>query len=597
MARVFPGQDFEDVYNARNIYTSNIQGDDYKVRRSANDSNLDPRTNSEFQEKIIDAFSLASRIWKNKKECWKDHFRRGNKIFRYNEIGPGYYEQNLSGYQLAMNVLIQTLKTNKVEYYDPNCFCITPTDIFGDPLNTYSVLDIIQHGKVDYQYRAKKLTYDALQAEKDRYNRFRSSVDTTKIKFEKCLLTSTGCIPREQAVYHEPRDITLIKNIVQWPNLWFVPVDDIPPYPFGVWDHEKFTYQKIPDFDLPVQDGSMRGYIITLSPLSHDSPLCSLNNLFITLYYQYDKVEGFIRHTGASPFFNIYWGDTYLGRFGAGGGGSYVVPIAIDNNFLEIPSQRTINWKEAIYPVIPGYQPQMYPPGKITEARLTRITTPGGKTGECVWDTIHQYWETDEPVEIIGGTRNTQFKVNIWGYNRGPEHPHNFYPWGLMRIYGMQDDGQYYRLHLAEKLYQFDGTTRTYCSRDNKSEFYGYFNTNKFLTEIVTGPAVAAQGWAGTFLGDPQCYPVPIDDQCLGPNIGNRGLIFIERHKEFERKPVSCRCPEDFCPPEFPLSGANPCTRFPIRRCPDDPRKVILGDECVECIGPSKRGLVYDYLI
>jgi len=597
MARVFPGQDFEDVYNARNIYTSNIQGDDYKVRRSANDSNLDPRTNSEYQKKIVDAFSLASRIWKNKKECWKDHFRRGNKIFRYNEVGPGYYEQNLSGYQLAMNVLIQTLKTDNNEYYNPDCFCITPTDIFGEPLNVYSILDILQSSKIDYAYKEKKLTFDALQAEEDQYNRFRSAVDSSGKGLGKALLSSVGCIPRDNTITNEFRDITLVNKIVQWPNFWFVPVDDIPPYPFGIWKHEYFTYQPIPLSDLPVQDGSMRGVIITLAPLWKDVPLCSLFNLNITLYYSYDQISGHITHTNTSPFYDIYLGDDFLVRAGAGGGGKFEVPIPFRNTFLETPSNRRISWKEAIYPVIPGYQPQMYPPGKITEARLTRITTPGGKTGECVWDKIRQYWQTDEPVEIIGGTRNTQFKVNIWGYNRGPDHPHNFYPWGLMRIYGMQDDGQYYRLHLAEKLYQFDGVKRTYCSRDKTYEFYGYFNTNKFVTEIITGPEVAAQGWAGTFIGDPQCIPFPIDDQCLGPNIGTRGLIFIERHKEFERKPVSCRCPEDFCPPEFPEYGANPCTRFPVKRCPDDPSKVILGDQCVECIGPSRRGLIYDYLI
>ena len=69
MARVFPGSDFQDIYAARNIVSGNIQGDDYKVRRSANDSNLDPRANSEWQDKIIDAMSLAARIWKNKRNC------------------------------------------------------------------------------------------------------------------------------------------------------------------------------------------------------------------------------------------------------------------------------------------------------------------------------------------------------------------------------------------------------------------------------------------------------------------------------------------------------------------------------------------------
>lgn len=596
MARVFPGQDFKDVYDARRIYTTNIQGDDYKVRRSANDSNLDPRTNTQYQNKIVDAFSLASRIWSNKRECWKDHFRRGHKIFRYNEYGPGYFEKDLSGYQLAMNVLINSIKTDSGQFYDPNCFCITPTDIFGEPLNVYSVLDIIQRSKIDYSYKEKKLTFDVRQPEGEQYNRFRSAVDSTAKEFMKCLLTSVGCIPRDNEGFYGFRDITLVNKLVMWPNLWFVPLTDVPPYSFGVWNHEHFTYQPIPLSDLPVQDGSMRGVIITLSPQSEYTPLCSLNNLNITLYYQYDKISGYITHTNADPFYEIYLGDELVAKAGAGGGGKSVIPLDFNNTFLETPSKRRIGWNDSIYPVVPGYQPQMYPPGKISEARLTGFSFGKGKTGECLWDRIVQYWETDDPVEIIGGTRNTQFKVNIWGYGRGPDHPHNFWPWGAMNIYGMQDDGEYHKLGLGEALYKFDGEKNTYCSLDQNDEFYGYFNTNKFATMIFTGPPIT-MGFAGTFLGDPQCRPAPVDEECLGPAPGTRGLIFIERHKEFERKPVSCRCPEDFCPPEFPDYGVNSCTRFPLRRCPDNPSKVLLGDECVKCIGPSNRGLVYDHLI
>lgn len=597
MARVFPGQDFEDVYNARNIYTSNIQGDDYKVRRSANDSNLDPRTNSEFQEKIIDAFSLASRIWKNKKECWKDHFRRGHKIFRYNEYGPGYFEKDLSGYQLAMNVLINSIKTDSGQFYDPNCFCITPTDLFGNPLNVYSILNVSQKHKIDYLYKEKKLTFDALQPEGEQYDRFRSALDSAELVYDKCVLSSAGCVPRSQGGGDGVRDLTLINKIVQWPNIWFESEPTPRPYSFGIWYTDYFTYQPIHISDLPVKDGSMRGVIITLNPLAGDAPLCSINNLNITLYSRYEDMYGYVTHTGTAPFFNIYFGDKFVCKAGAGGNGHFVEPLLSDNNFLETPSNRTIDWREAIYPVVQGYQPAQYPPGKLTEARLTGVEVVGKKKDGCLWDKIYQYWETDEPVEIIGGTRNTQFKVNIWGYLRGPDHHLNWWPWGNLLLCAQRDDGKYYNTSVTAPKYKFDGVKPHYCSLDQNDEFYGYFNTDHFLTIIYTFPYQLSGGYTGTFIGDPACLPDMIDDECFCPRVGQRGLFFIERHKEFERKPVACRCPEDRCPTVFPSFGRNSCTRASLRQCPDNPSRVLLGDECVECVGASKRGLVYDYLI
>lgn len=71
----------------------------------------------------------------------------------------------------------------------------------------------------------------------------------------------------------------------------------------------------------------------------------------------------------------------------------------------------------------------------------------------------------------------------------------------------------------------------------------------------------------------------------------------MEKNKEFETKPVACRCPEFSCPIEFPETGPNDCTLSNIRRCPDDHRWALIGDECVPCVGASRHGLVYDFLI
>lgn len=598
MARVFPGQDFEDVYNARNIYTTNIEGDDYKVRRSANDSNLDPRTNSEFQEKIIDAFSIASRIWKNKRECWKDHFRRGHKIFRYNEVGPGYYEKDLTGYHLAMNVLIQTLKTNKGEYYDPNCFCITPTDIFGDPLNTYSVLDIIQHGKVDYQYRAKKLTYDALQAEKDRYNRFRSALDSSGKGLEKALLSSVGCISRDNTYYGHYRDLSKIKNIVQWPNLIFKPISELHDNQFGIWEHEYFTYHKIPTEVLPVTDGSMRGYEITLGyPFSGES-LCKLGNLQITLYTQYEEIQGFIQHTNTAPFFDLYYGETLLGRYGNGGGGRLLEPLNLSqHNFLE-GSPNRLDWKEYIYPVVPGYQTNMYPPGKLTECRLLS-TIPVDKTDICQWDHIIQYWDAGTQIDFHHDTDDTLVKFNIWGgVGCSSGDPWCEYPHGAIYfMWGSNDMEHWEQVNGYDQTFGFDGVSGTLCVGWSTYHFPENQSFRYFQTYLATSRFPYHSHRCGIMLGDPVCEPIMIDDTCLGPAPGSRGLFFLEKTKPFEVKPVACRCPEFRCPERFPDFGPNGCTLSTVVRCPDDPTKGFINDVCVPCVGAKNTGLVYDNLL
>lgn len=597
MARVFPGKDFEDVYNARNIYTSNIQGDDYKVRRSANDSNLDPRTNTEFQNKIIDAFSIASRIWKNKRECWKDHFRRGHKIFRYNELGAQTLEKDLSGYHLAMNILIQTLKTDKGEYYDPQCFCITPTDMFGEPLNTYSILDIMQHSKIDYSYQAKKLTFDVLQPEGQQYNRFRSAVDPNARTFTKCLLSSVGSISRDNCKANSNRDISLIKNIVQWPNIRFEPVDDSLHTGFGIWENDYFTYFKIPTEDLPITDGSMRGYQITLGyPFSGDS-LCDLGNLQITYFTQYEKIAGIIQYSNNPPFYDVFYGNALLGRFGSGGGSLQTQILNFNDNFLD-GSPNALSFNDYIYPVDAGYQPNMYPPGKLTECRLLSVEPVGNKVGRCQWEAIRQYWDAGTTIDFHHGDPTVLAKFNPWRIS-GCDDGSIFcrFPNGaIIYMYGSNDMQNWDVLMGLNQRWPFNSSATPICVGYSQYHFPYDVSYRYFMTYVSSTDFWLGGGKCGTLIGDTLCEPTPIDAECLGPAVGGRGLFFLEKLKPFEAKPVACRCPEFPCPGEFPLSGPNGCTLSNIKRCPDDPAKAIIGDTCVECVGAKPTGLVYDYL-
>lgn len=597
MARVYPGSDFQDIYDARNIVSGNIQGEDYKVRRSANDSNLDPRANSEWQDRIIDSMSLASRIWKNKRNCWKDHFKRSKKIFKYNTWEVQDVEKSLTGYLLCINILMQTLKTGGGQFYDPHCFCLTPTDLFGDPLNVYSVLDIEQNRIIDYKYLEKKLTYDALQPPELQYDKFCSAVDSGKLDYKKCLLSSTGCIDRDNTFKPSVRDLSLVKNIVQWPNIWFDPVDDYIHGPFGIYDHENFTYEKLRTEDLPVTDGSMRGMRVTLGFPFAGRSLCHLGNLNIKLYYQYEKMFGEIQYSNNPPLFDIYYGDDFLIRAGSGGGPGYYAPL---NFNLTKKHSTSLKWNEHVYPVIPGYTECMYPPGKLTEARLISTNPIGDKVGICKWRNIEQIWRTPEPIDFTGNPGEVIAKVNIWGYGScvGEEPPLSCkYPYGAWNLYGSNDGVNWNYVSGANMEFPFNGLQGSYCVGSDHYHFPYECSYQFFKTKIFSSSHASLYGRVGTLLGDPLCFPYFIDDECMGPAPNQRGLFFLETTKDFVKRPIACRCPGFSCPSEFPETGPNSCTLSNIRRCPDNHRWALIGDECVPCVGASTRGLCYDFLI
>jgi hypothetical protein len=597
MARVYPGEDFRDIYDIRGIYSSDIQGDDYKVRRTANDMNLDRRTNSEWQKQVIDRFSLASRIYGNKKPCWIDHFKRATKKINYAPKGSDDIFKTLTGYKLSINTLINSLKNMDGTFYNPECFCITPCDIFGDPMNQYSRLEIDMNRIIHYIYDEKKLTYDMKQSDEDRYDKFCSAVDSKDQFPEKMILRTAGCIPRDNSQYNYKRDIWLINKLIMWPYFQFVPVDGVPNYPFDFWDYEFFTYQKVDESQLPLQDGSMRGLVATLGYPYSGTSLCDLGNLQITIFYSPFSLSASIQYTNGSPFFDIYYAGRLLGRYGSGCGDVFTEQLDVSQDLLTEPITDSMFWNVRTDPVIESYQPSLYPPGKLQEGRLVSTTPLGDKTGDCMWDTLEQVWEVQDPVTLTRFVPNVYFKLNVWGYTFHDSGFQEWYPYGAFKFYASSDGEDWHGVPRTLIVYSLDGTQREFCFGHTNEEHNLSGDFKFFKTVMYTTANAVWKDHAGTMFGDPQCEPCELDSECFKPCNNQRGFFVLEKAKEFQTRDVSCRCPEDSCPGEFPISGANDCTRFPLKRCPENPYKVLLGDDCYPCIGPNMSGLVYDRLI
>lgn len=582
MARVFPGSDFKDVYDARNIVSTNIEGDDYKVRRSANDKNLDPRASSEWQRKIIDNFSLASRIWKNKRNCWKDHFKRSTKEFTYGHVLQGAITKELTGYKLAINMLLSSLSNGKGNFYDPPCFCITPTDLFGEELNQLSRFIIEYEKPVKYRYDETKQTKVTLPDKSFILDKFCSATLPIFESYDKCLLNAPGCVPRDNRRFLNYRSLDTINKIVMWPDLYFDPVDDFIHGSFGLYDNDFFVYDKLKDDPIIEENPNIRGVDITLQWPYYRNDLCCRHNLWLRLYYGPYVFNGTIYCTNKPPFFDIYQGSNLIVRAGAGCGATRSISIPKPPTDLSDPGPRQLDFHKNPYPVVDGFQPHQYPPGKLYEARLTDLVFGSQHKDTCCYTFIEHWFKTNEPVFFDKDSRTPMMKFNMHSFFYYPPYLSHWWPYGAIWPEVVSSDGSRGRLVLPGGPIEILPNKSEYCFSNWLID--GYFDT--FVLYEQSSPSPWPGSRVRSYIGDPAC------ESGLGPckenipKINQRGFWLLDLTQEFEFKDPCCRCPEKECP------GCNP-----LPKCPDDPTLKYIGEECRICHPASNEYYVYDYLI
>lgn len=583
MAKVYPGSDFQDIYSARGIVSTHLQGDDFKVRRSANDKNLDPRANSEWQQKIIDNFSLASRIWKNKQNCWKDHFKRSKKTFEYSATEGVSLKKELSGYKLAINMLLSSLSGGSSGFYDPPCFCITPTDLFGDPHTSFSRLMIEYNKPVEYAYDEIKQTLRGEFVDNAGLDRFCSATLPIFEEYDKCLLNTLGCVSRDNKRFMDYRALDTINKIVMWPDIRFKPVDDFIHGDFGLHNYEYWIYRKKRPDELDPSDPTKRGFEAVLQWPYYRNDLCCRKNIIIDLYYGYYTFQGSVTGTNQPPFFDVYQGDNFIGRVGNGCGGTISHAIPNVPSDMSQPSSLKFSFHENLYPVVDGWQPHQYPPGKLYEARLSEIQLGPLHPYTCAYNHIVHVFKTSEPV-WFDIDRNIPFmKFNLHSRYYYPPYLSHWYPYGAIWPYAVDDVGNWWPLIFPGNNIEINGNQWEYCFRN--LSFDGLVDTFVLYERSSPGP------WVGScvrsFIGDSMCEADKGACKEPIPKPGQRGFWLLDPTRDFQITDPCCRCPEEYCPK---------CIKT-LPKCPDTNNLFRVGNECLPCEGASSQYHVYDYLI
>jgi hypothetical protein len=334
MARVYPGKSFIAGTGDRNIITSTKGNDLYYYRNSIQHLDTDPRIKSSAYEKIQKDLMAVSKIWNNRPECWKDHFRRSYRDYTFGYKSTEKQTKRLTGYNLYYQLMLQSFNRNKSLFYDPPCFCIQPVDPLGEKIHSLGHFTYNYHRKVHYKYDEQhELQYVAgCVIVKD--NPFRSSAFSGQPLNREFFLAVPWSYPRWTENTFAEWNWKDLKNVVLWPPLTLCDSTQPPEAGIHLWDCCLFHWISKGECDCPPGGLLHKCFVGYYIGEASASSLCDRHRVKISCSYTKYGINIKITHSGGPPYKYVYLDDNLLGVIGCGpgdkgeivGGLSYLPP-------------------------------------------------------------------------------------------------------------------------------------------------------------------------------------------------------------------------------------------------------------------------------
>jgi len=426
-------------------------------------TDVDRRNGSEFQKQIIDDMVTASKIWKNKPGCWQDHFRRSTRFQTYGMGMDKTYGTDLTGYKLAIQVLMDSLKIKDSTYYDPPCYCIIPIDWVSEPPHTKTVFDYQTSNVVSYHYNAVKQPDNYVGCLYNGKDPFISAAYATDGIIKKLFLANAWSIPRSTHLASDHWKWEDFKDPVMWPPIYIVDEGEYWKTGARIWDCCLFRWIKRGPCEC-TQDGTLikciDGYYV---PPNLGETLCGRERVKFKFKYTDKNMGLIVESTGGPPYKDIYLEDRFLGTIGLGNGegktaaGSWGFSRPIDNNFINIG-------------VVEHNEP--CPFGK------TKCNSPHGKTytlsplsydrvDPCEGDIAasrHVYtYILPEPIQFNADALSPEFRIVVNGPFYDDRGFQNWYPWGGVRIEASANGVNYTPLYTGVVAFNCSPNVTEYC--------------------------------------------------------------------------------------------------------------------------------------
>lgn len=389
MVKVTPGSQDSDSNKARGITSTTINGTVAYYKSIASNPDGDLRARDTYQKDVTDVFTKATKIYKDWPDCVKDHFERGYVDIVHGTSMDAKTSKRLTGYNAAMQLLINGLKTPNQEYFKPDCFCLSPIDILGNPLSVNSHLYISQPSPAHYVYNEahRLINYDSCY--QLRRNPFKSSSTIDKTRGSPVVLRTDFCRTLDSTEYGYIDKLSEIQQPCQPWDLSLKPVDNAYPYeiditqkPYWIWkdlgrinckdvtdDYIRFMDNGVPIKFIDDDIGSIPifGQSATFVDPTMPDQLCGVGKL--TLYFLW-TAYGFVIDalgTNGPPLWDICFAGEPVVRIGSGDGMTTEAGAKIYPNTAANYKVKSYTWQDNFKPIPEGKKYYHRPLGKITE--------------------------------------------------------------------------------------------------------------------------------------------------------------------------------------------------------------------------------------
>lgn len=526
MVTVIPGSDFLDLYAKRNIVTTSTEGDGYMVRKSSSNGQPDPRSGSDWQKNVIDRFGLAAKIWSNKPGCWQDYFKRSKQTYNFNPGDSEKYSKELTGYQLGISILINSLNFAKGSYFDPKCFCLIPTDPIGQTMHTYSRLQLettdYAHYVYDEYHKCEEWDGNNLVGN----YRFCSASTFGSGHGGIAKLDTQFCFPRHSEGSFWDVNLDEIKDIPCFPPLTLTSTDLAFPITYNLTEYERWVFEGLDPIFNEGDAEPLKRFKVTWVDPAYVNSLCNFGYLQFIISYNSTKIVIDSLYTNNEPLYDVYFGELYLGRMGAGA--NLGIPqrnevSAAQYNSMNIPE---IPFEDNLKIAPLGRQDYHNKAGKVTDCIIDNVSYDNRPNNSCQHKFQLIEFHTNHDIIFDPTIDSPQLRVGVYHVDPNPDK--YFYtssPYGWLRLYRGKDtiEGENSPIN-TEFGFIFPGDVE-HCARN----LYGNGKSNTFQLYLVNGPWSVFNYYTASTLGEPG---MPSDDVCPNrPALDSIKISFLEYNK------------------------------------------------------------------